>query len=149
MEKQKQTFERVAHGFFLAVTVGGVLLMTVYLIVSGLPAIREIGLVDFLFGDTWAATAAEPRFGILPFLLTSGWGRADRCTRGLFRRRLPGKTPFSPFGTRGSASRRNIKNGSLSGSSAWTKAAPNKAAAPALVLPSSSTPPGSTGAISG
>ena len=83
MEKQKQTFERVAHGFFLAVTVGGVLLMTVYLIVSGLPAIREIGLVDFLFGDTWAATAAEPRFGILPFLLTSVSGMAGAMLIGV------------------------------------------------------------------
>ena len=48
-----------------------VLFISIYLIVSGLPAIREIGLVDFLFGTEWASTAAEPKFGILPFILTS------------------------------------------------------------------------------
>ncbi len=46
-------------------------LISVYLIASGLPAIREIGLVDFLFGTQWASTAADPKFGILPFLLSS------------------------------------------------------------------------------
>ena len=45
-----------------------VLFISIYLIVSGLPAIREIGLVDFLFGTEWASTAAEPKFGILPFI---------------------------------------------------------------------------------
>ena len=54
-----------------------VLFISIYLIVSGLPAIREIGLVDFLFGTEWASTAAEPKFGILPFILTSIY-----CTAG-------------------------------------------------------------------
>ena len=52
------------------------MLITVYLIVSGIPAIREIGLAAFLLGDTWASTAAEPSFGILPFILTSVYGTA-------------------------------------------------------------------------
>ena len=51
-----------------------VLFISIYLIISGLPAIREIGLVDFLFGTEWASTAAEPKFGILPFILTSIYG---------------------------------------------------------------------------
>ena len=51
-----------------------VLFISIYLIISGLPAIREIGLVDFLFGQEWASTAAEPQFGILPFILTSIYG---------------------------------------------------------------------------
>ena len=51
-----------------------VLFISIYLIVSGIPAIREIGLVDFLFGTEWASTAAEPKFGILPFILTSIYG---------------------------------------------------------------------------
>ena len=51
-----------------------VLFISVYLIISGIPAIREIGLVDFLFGTEWASTAAEPEFGILPFILTSIYG---------------------------------------------------------------------------
>lgn len=86
MQRQKQTAERLVHGVFLVmglVTVGCVLLITVYLVLSGIPAIREIGLVDFLFGDTWASTAAEPKFGILPFLLTSVTGMAGAMVIGV------------------------------------------------------------------
>ena len=74
MQKRKHLLENVVHGIFLIlglVTVGCVLLITVYLVLSGLPAIRKIGLLPFLFGKTWASTASEPSFGILPFLLTS------------------------------------------------------------------------------
>ena len=74
---RKQAVETVVHGIFLLlglITVGCVLLITAYLVVSGIPAIREIGLVAFLLGDTWASTAAEPSFGILPFILTSVYG---------------------------------------------------------------------------
>ena len=69
--------EDVVHGVFLflgLITVGCVLLITVYLIVSGLPAISKIGLGKFLFGSEWASTAAEAKFGILPFILTSVYG---------------------------------------------------------------------------
>ena len=74
---RKRLFEDIIHGIFLVlglITVGCVLLITVYLVISGIPAIREIGLVKFLFGRKWASTAAEPSFGILPFILTSIWG---------------------------------------------------------------------------
>ena len=60
-----------------------VLFISIYLIVSGLPAIREIGLVDFLFGTEWASTAAEPKFGILPFILTSIYGTAGALVLGV------------------------------------------------------------------
>ena len=69
--------EDVVHGVFLflgLITVGCVLLITVYLIVSGLPAISKIGLGKFLFGSEWASTAEEAKFGILPFILTSVYG---------------------------------------------------------------------------
>ncbi len=75
--KKKQTMEDVVHGVFLflgLITVGCVLLITVYLVLSGLPAISEIGLGKFLFGSEWASTAAEAKFGILPFILTSVYG---------------------------------------------------------------------------
>lgn len=75
--KKNRVFENVVHGIFLLlglITVGCVLLITVYLIISGIPAIKEIGLVKFLFGKEWASTAAEPKFGILPFILTSVYG---------------------------------------------------------------------------
>ena len=51
--KSNKVFERVIHGIFLIlglVTVACVLLITVYLVISGIPAIMEIGLWDFLFG---------------------------------------------------------------------------------------------------
>ena len=62
--------------FFLCgiLAVGCVALITVYMVISGLPAIGEIGIVDFLFGQEWASTAAEPKFGILPFILSSVYG---------------------------------------------------------------------------
>ena len=59
------------------VAVAFVLLISMYLILSGLPAIREVGLREFLFGRTWASTRAEdPRFGILPMMFTSIYGAA-------------------------------------------------------------------------
>lgn len=75
--KKKKLFENVVHGIFLilgTITVGFVLVITIYLIVSGIPAIAEIGLFNFLFGHEWASTAAEPKFGILPFILSSVYG---------------------------------------------------------------------------
>lgn len=51
-----------------------VLLISVFLIVSGTPAMAEIGLKDFLFGTKWASAASEPSYGILPFILSSVYG---------------------------------------------------------------------------
>jgi len=65
------------------IIVGCVLLITVYLIISGIPAIREIGLFNFLFGKEWASTAAEPKYGILPFILTSVYGTAGAILIGV------------------------------------------------------------------
>lgn len=82
----KQAFERAVHGTFLIlglITVGCVLLITVYLIVSGIPAIREIGFFRFFFGKTWEASAAEPSYGILPFILTSIYGTAGAIIAGV------------------------------------------------------------------
>ena len=86
MAKNKQLVEILVHGLFLLlglITVGCVLLITVYLVVSGIPAIREIGLVNFLFGRRWASTAAEPAYGILPFILTSIYGTAGAILIGV------------------------------------------------------------------
>ncbi len=86
MKSKKQFVERLVHGVFLLlglITVGCVLLITIYLVISGLPAIREIGLVDFLFGKTWKSTAAEPSFGILPFILTSIYSTAGAILLGV------------------------------------------------------------------
>lgn len=84
--KTKNLIENIVHGIFLGlglVTVASVLLITVYLIVSGIPAIKEIGLGDFLLGKKWASTAAEPSYGILPFILTSVYGTAGAIVLGV------------------------------------------------------------------
>lgn len=84
--KKNKLFEDIVHGIFLLlglITVGCVLVITVYLIISGIPAIKEIGLVKFLFGKEWASTAAEPKYGILPFLLTSIYGMAGAILIGV------------------------------------------------------------------
>ena len=86
MAQKKKWFEAAVHGIFLMlglITVGCVLLITVYLIVSGIPAIREIGLLKFLFGRTWASTASQPQYGILPFILTSVCGTAGAIALGV------------------------------------------------------------------
>ena len=78
MNKNK-LFENIVYGIFLIlglITTLAVLVITVYLIVSGIPAIKEIGIINFLFGKEWASTASEPKFGILPFILTSVYGTA-------------------------------------------------------------------------
>lgn len=84
--KNKQLLEDIAEGVFLLlglVTVGCVLLITVYLVLAGIPAIREIGLFDFLSGTEWASTSEEPSFGILPFILTSIYGTAGAIVIGV------------------------------------------------------------------
>ena len=86
MKKKSNLLENIVHGIFLIlglITVACVLVITVYLVVSGIPAIREIGLVDFLFGEKWASTAAEPAYGILPFILTSIYGTAGAIAIGV------------------------------------------------------------------
>lgn len=86
MNNRKRLFENIIHGIFLVlglITVGFVLLISVYLIISGIPAISKIGIVDFMFGKTWASTAAEPSYGILPFILTSIYGTAGAILVGV------------------------------------------------------------------
>ncbi|MGN0557684.1 MAG: phosphate ABC transporter permease subunit PstC, partial [Acutalibacteraceae bacterium] len=83
---KKRLIENTVHGIFLVlglVTVGFVLLITVYLVSAGIPAIREIGILQFLFGKEWASAAAEPSYGILPFILTSVYGTAGAILIGV------------------------------------------------------------------
>lgn len=82
---RRKAVETAIHGVFLIlglVTVAAVLVITVYLIISGIPAISKIGIVDFLFNPEWKSTAAEPSYGILGFLLTSVYGTAGAIVIG-------------------------------------------------------------------
>lgn len=81
-----QLFEKIIHGIFLLlgfVTVGCVLLITIYLFLSGIPAMGEIGIIDFLFGTRWASTSPLPSYGILPFILSSIYGTAGAILLGV------------------------------------------------------------------
>ena len=85
--RTRKAMEQAIHLIFLLcgiVAVGFVLCISVYLVISGLPAIREIGLTKFLFGKVWAPTNATtgPQFGILPFILTSVYGTAGALLLG-------------------------------------------------------------------
>lgn len=82
----RKNAEKIIELVFLLlglVSVACVLIITVYLIVSGIPAISKIGLFKFLFGKEWASTAAEPKYGILPFILTSVYGTAGAIVLGV------------------------------------------------------------------
>ena len=82
----KDALEWLMHTIFLLcgiVAVGFVLVISVYLIISGVPAMKEIGLTDFLLGQTWAPTASDPSYGILPFILTSIYGTAGAVLIGV------------------------------------------------------------------
>ncbi|MCM1246379.1 MAG: phosphate ABC transporter permease subunit PstC [Roseburia sp.] len=80
MEKIKKPVKLMEKAMNLIFSVCGmltilfVILITIFLVISGIPAIREIGIVDFLFGTTWASTAVSASYGILPFILTSVYG---------------------------------------------------------------------------
>lgn len=77
LKKTADFFEKLMNGVFTIcgfISAAFVLIITVFLIISGVPAINEIGIFKFLFGTVWASTAAEPFYGILPFILTSVYG---------------------------------------------------------------------------
>ena len=86
--RTRKAMEQAIHLIFVLcgiVAVGFVLCISVYLVISGLPAIREFGLTNFLFGKVWAPTNATtgPQFGILPFILTSVYGTAGALLLGV------------------------------------------------------------------
>lgn len=84
MKKKLNLWENIFHGVFFAfgmLSVAFVLGISVYLIISGMPAITTIGLAIFLFGTTWNPGAGQ--FGILPFILTSVYGTIGAVILGL------------------------------------------------------------------
>lgn len=64
--------EKMMQGvFFLAacVSIVSVLLICIFLMANGLPAIKEIGIKNFLLGEVWRPSSNE--FGILPMIVGS------------------------------------------------------------------------------
>ena len=84
----RKAIEGLIHLIFLLcgiVAVAFVLFISIYLIVSGLPAIREIGLVKFLLGRVWdpTNTTTGAQYGILAFILSSVYGTAGAIVVGV------------------------------------------------------------------
>jgi len=72
--KARNITEKIMHGIFIVcgmISIVAVVGISAYMIISGLPAIKEIGLKEFLLGQVWKSTASEPLFGILPFIMSS------------------------------------------------------------------------------
>lgn len=86
MIKKAELAEKIIHLIFLIlglITVASVLLITLYLIVSGIPAIKEIGLTKFLLNSRWESTSNNPSYGIMAFILTSIYGTAGAIIIGV------------------------------------------------------------------
>lgn len=84
MNNKKSFVEAIFHGTFFAcgiLSIGFVVGITVYLIISGIPAIAEIGPVEFLLGQVW--NPGKSQFGVLPFILTSVYGTLGALVVGL------------------------------------------------------------------
>lgn len=82
----KQVLERVMNGvFFLCgvIAIAFVILITVYMLISGIPAISKVGLFEFLFGQEWKPSFSEPKFGILPLILSSVYATAGATLLGV------------------------------------------------------------------
>jgi phosphate transport system permease protein len=84
MKGKSEIFMKALLTLCALAAVGFVAVIIVYLVSSGVPAIREIGLGDFLTGRVWDPTSGDdPQYGILPMLLTSLYGAAGALLLGL------------------------------------------------------------------
>jgi len=91
LKKTADILEKIMNFIFTVcgfMAVAFVLIITIFLVISGTPAIGEIGITDFLFSTEWASTAAQPSYGILPFILSSVYGNYNRCSSWNFMRRI-------------------------------------------------------------
>ena len=80
----RQLVEKIMNMIFLICGLASILFVvaiTLYMLISGLPAIREVGLINFLFGGTWSAR--NDQYGILAMILTSVYGTAGAIVIGV------------------------------------------------------------------
>ena len=72
--KRKAIVEKTAYIIFLVcavVAIFAVCAITLYMFVKGTPALKEVGVLDLLFGNVWKPTAAIPSYGIGYIILAS------------------------------------------------------------------------------
>ena len=70
--EMKNLLEKVMHGVFFVCALASILavaLICIFLFANGIPAIREIGVLDFLTGTTWKP--GNDVYGILPMIVGS------------------------------------------------------------------------------
>lgn len=85
MKSKESLLETVVHGIFLIlglITVGCVLLITVYLVFP-CAGNRKNWSVSVFIWHKRASTASEPSFGILPFIMTSIYGTGGAILLGV------------------------------------------------------------------
>ena len=74
MHMKAQMKEIIMKYVFLAAamtTIIAVLLICIFLFANGVPAMKEIGLMDFLTSKQWSPADVPPSFGILPMIVGS------------------------------------------------------------------------------
>ena len=75
--KKKAFIENTARVIFLisaAIAIFAVCAITLYMILKGTPALKEIGILDLLFSTVWKPTADNPSYGIFYIILASLFG---------------------------------------------------------------------------
>ena len=83
MRSKTEAWMKVTFFFCGILTIVIVFGIAFFMISSGLPAIREIGLREFLFGQVWRSTGENPQFGIFAFILTSIYGTLGAALIGI------------------------------------------------------------------
>ena len=100
---RKQIYEKTARILFLicaGIAIFAVCSLTIYMFLKGIPALKEVGIPEFLLGTKWAPTATEPSYGIFYIILSSIAGTASAVLIGVpvglltavFLSELAGKT---------------------------------------------------------
>ncbi len=67
-------FDILVEKFFFVVGLSSLLVLLtimIFLFKEGIPLFREINISDFVFGKEWYPTSGNPRFGILPLIISS------------------------------------------------------------------------------
>ena len=66
--------EKIAKNTFLICAVAAIFAVasiTIYMIMKGIPALKEVGILNLLFKTEWKPTAEDPSYGILYIILSS------------------------------------------------------------------------------
>lgn len=72
--KKKAFVEKTANIIFLicaVVAIVAICAITLYMFIKGIPAIKEVGISELLFGNSWKPTASSPSYGIWYIILSS------------------------------------------------------------------------------